>query len=355
MAKSNRIYHYHVSLLFRGKGTSFKIGRKTSGYSGTHSYQDTFVFFQKTCNLVLSRTKKFEDGTILSNTNNSITTQIIKALLCYYAITKDFPVLDSITIIRKKANEPDFVYSETDSFIQPIMSKVPRSLLCNPSTIDGLLEDNHRGQTLRIAMSYWLKGIASDDVYYRFEHFWRAFNRLFMYQGNYPKEFNCMVVMRDFILNNAAAFSQSIAITNAYSENMFMSYRWVRMILNDYDTPNKTKALSDFIQRYHDCRIMKMFQQKIVCRTDYLNSSGLWQGVNTHIMNNMTSRVDAELVTLIALKYGYFVRNKMFHGEIIDGTFRIRKNNLDNEVQCLNGLLETLVFEIMENYLLLRL
>ena len=44
----------------------------------------------------------------------------------------------------------------------------------------------------------------------------------------------------------------------------------------------------------------------------------------------------------------------MFHGETTDGTFKVRPNNLDNEVKLLNHLLEVLVLELMENYLLLR-
>lgn len=55
---------------------------------------------------------------------------------------------------------------------------------------------------MRIALSYWLKGIASKEKYYKFDHLWRAYNRLFMYQGNTSKEVDCMSKMRIFIINN---------------------------------------------------------------------------------------------------------------------------------------------------------
>ena len=275
--KTNRIYHYHVSITFKGEGTSTRVGRKTSGYSSAHPYLDTLVFYQKSCHLVLSRTKKYEDGTILSNTNNSINTQIIKALLCYYSITSDFPVIDKMTIIRKRVGTADYSYSEANTFIQPLVSKVSRTLKCKPLIVDGMIENNQRGQALRIAMSYWLKGISSDDIYYKFEHLWRAFDRLFLYQGDKPTDHENMVIIRKFILNNSRVFPKSINITNSYSEEKLLSYRWVRMILNDYDTQKKTSALVDFVERYHDGRIMRLFQQKLACRNDYLINETLNQ------------------------------------------------------------------------------
>lgn len=287
--KSNRIYHYHVSIVFKGIGTSVRIGRKKSGYSTIHPYLDTFVFYQKSCHLVLLRAKKYDDGSILSNANNSINTQIIKALLCYYAITNDFPVIDKLTIVRKFSNAPDYAYKEANTFIQPLQNIVARSLICNSSIVDGMLENNQRGQTLRIAMSYWLKGISSDDVYYRFDHLWRAFNSFFMYQGNSTTEHNNMVIMRQFIIDNSSVFSKSIAITNGYTESKLMSYRWSRMLLNDYDTQKKTMALVDFIERYHDGRIMRMLQQKLACRNVYLTNEGLVGRVNSYIASNLAT------------------------------------------------------------------
>lgn len=354
MMKSNRIYHYHVTLHFKGDGLLSKIGRKTSGYTGTHGYHDTFIFYQKTIHLVLSRTKKYEDGAILSNASNSINTQIIKALLCYYSQSNNFPIIDKLSIIRKKAGTADYEYTETSVINQPLSSKVTRSLSCSSAIIDGLLEDNLRGQSLRVAMSYWIKGIASDDVYYKFEHLWRAFNRLFMYQGGQSKEFECMSAMRVFIIDNAAAFPRTLSFVDACSEEKLLSFRWSKMILNDYDTQKKTRALKDFVERYHDARIMRLFQQKLACRNMFLQNEGYLIEVNNHINSNLTSECDAELVTLLALKYAYFVRNKMFHGEMMDGTFKIRQNNIDKEISHLNELLEILVLEIMENYQLLR-
>lgn len=355
MGNTSRKYHYHVNIHFRGSGPVRRIGRRTSGYPGNHNLLDTFVFYQKSCSMVLSRTKLYADGEILSKANNSINTQIIKALLCYYAVSDDFPKVDSITIVRKKAGQPDYHYAECDNVLQPIDTTINRNLTCSLSVLDILLDETPKGQTLRIAMSYWIKGIASEDAYYKFEHLWRAFNRLFMYQGNDTKEFECMRIMRNFILDNPHHFTRSISLTNAYTRNELHSFRWVRMILNDYDTRKKTSALVQFIQRYHDSRIMKLFIEKLVCRDEFINEDAQLRAmVDSHIKSHIHARVDAELVTLIAIKYAYFVRNKLFHGETPDGTFKVRPNNIDLEFERLNSLLEVLVMELMESHHMLR-
>ena len=353
----NRIYHYHVNIRFKGNGPAVRIGRRFSEYPGSQGFKDTFVFFPKSCSMVLSRSRLYADGEILSKANNSINTQIIKALLCYYAVSADFPVVESISIVRKKAGQPDYTYTECNNILQPIEKSTSRIHSVSLNVLDTLLKETPKGQTLRIAMSYWIKGVASDDVYYKFDHLWRAFNRLFMYEGNHPNENECMRTMRGFILGNPAHFSQSIAITNAYTRDVLHGFRWSRMILNDYDTRKKTGALVQFVQRYHDSRIMNLLREKLVCRNNYIDDPAnptYRTTIDNHINTNLYTTVNAELVTLLCIKYAYFVRNKMFHGETTDGTFKVRPNNLDIEMKLLNDLLEVLVMELMESHLLLR-
>lgn len=79
----NRIYHYHVSIRFKGNGPADRIGRRCLEYFVNQCFKDTFVFFQKSCSMVLSRTRLYADGVILSKANNSINTQIIRL---YFAI-----------------------------------------------------------------------------------------------------------------------------------------------------------------------------------------------------------------------------------------------------------------------------
>ena len=349
---SNRSYRYIVSITFNGVGIS-KAFQKSSVYKGSQSYTDSFEFDKNSCVIKALRSKKYDDGKICSTAKNTINTQIIKALLCYYAVATDYPTIKKISIIREQKKDGDYKYEETNSIIQPIECNANRTKKCDFKVIDCILEDTPRGQAIRIAMSYWLKGISSDDTYYKFEHLWRAFNSIYTYHGNHRKENDNLIEMRKFILNNQDIFQRSIKIVAQYDLTQLSAFRWSRMILNDYDSESKTTALSEFIKRYSDYRIMQMLKEKIKCREQYLKNAHLYDEVINHINLN-TSIVDAELVTLLTIKYAYFVRNKLFHGEVLDGTFKIKENNRDSEIKTINGVLETVIWDIIEYYDRLR-
>lgn len=84
--------------------------------------KDSFHFLSNSFTLIASRSKMFVDGTILSNSTNSINSQLLKGLLYYYSLAKDFPNIKQISIIRKRAKSIDFNYKECKTdIIQPII------------------------------------------------------------------------------------------------------------------------------------------------------------------------------------------------------------------------------------------
>lgn len=353
MKNSKKRYSYNVVIMFCDKNENANIGDKYTEYKGGGSFKDTITFSEDKISMELSRAKKYEDGLILSNANNTINAQIIKALLCYYAISPRFPLIKDLSIYRKDYSGTIYEYNECKSFIQPLgnwQNSYCRPLVFSQSVMDVLLNESPKGQSFRIAMSYWLKGYISNDEYFKFDHYWRAFNRLYMYLGCNSNELNSRIAMRDFILRHERFFSKSISVTNMYSQPELHSYRWNKMILNDYNTRSKTEALKDFVLRHHDCRIMQLLKEKLACRMQFLKDKGLDGIVNLHIKTHNTSIQDGELVTLISIKYAYYIRNRFFHGEVPDGTFKIKNDNIDQEIQRINNLLEVLVWELIENH-----
>lgn len=157
-----------------------------------------------------------------------------------------------------------------------------------------------------------------------------------------------MASMRAFIISNKNLFTNTLAITNSYTHSELRSFRWRNLILNDYTTLNKTRAFHDFILRYQDKRIMDLFDEILPYRIDFLNRENLLGSVQSHISSNR-GRNDIELIPLLSIKYAYFVRNKMFHGEIPDSTFKIYNNDEDIEIDRLNDILSSLIFELLNN------
>lgn len=352
---SKPYFNYHIKITFDKSRNECNIGLVYAQYSDRINHKDTFVFQSKELTIIISRSKIYKDGSILNSNLNTIYNQIIKALLYYYSLSNDFPEIKNIEIVRKRFRLDDYSYSECNSgIIQPIVNNQSKTYQFNKDKIKVIFEETEKGKNIRIALSYWLKGVSSNERYYKFEHLWRALNRLFMYHGNLPKEVDCMASLRTAIINNEVLFRKTITITNSYTTEMLRSFRWRQLILNDYDTLNKTKAFHDFILRYKDKRIMDLFNSILPYRSNNLNTKSLLNNVTNHINRNMSSVCDAELVTILSLKYAYFVRNKMFHGEIPDSTFKLHETNEDIEIDRINDILSSLIFELIDNNNILR-
>ena len=345
-------YTYSIRVEFSVSNKECAIGNVYAKYSGGKENIDCFEFSDNSFNLVASRTKIYEDGSILSNNGNSINSQLLKGLLYYYSLARSFPTITKVSIIRKRVKSADYNYiNDCSNIVQPITPYHNNPFIFNRDAIIDVFEESERGNAYRIALSYWLKGVSSSERYYKFDHFWRAFNRLFLYQANTTKDFDGMVVIRQFITDNADYFQRTIDITNELNSDDLRKFRWRNLILNDYSTNNKIIAFKDFVLRYSDERIMNLFRDVLVYRKEYLQNAGLYDEVNTHINQNPI-RNDVELVTLLSIKYAYFVRNKMFHGEIPDSTFKIHTDFVDNEIDILNKILSTLIYEIINSNLL---
>lgn len=99
---------------------------------------------------------------------------------------------------------------------------------------------------------------------------------------------------------------------------------------------------------------MTLFNDILPYRKDFLSRANLLNDVTEHTTQAHIQR-DEELIALLSLKYAYFVRNKMFHGEIPDSTFKIQDDFIDKEIDILNNILSTLNFEIFNNDILRKI
>ena len=122
------------------------------------------------------------------------------------------------------------------------------------------------------------------------------------------------------------------------------------MLLDNYDTEAKTGSFRDFVLRYSDKRIMEiLLETKYGYRETFLKNKGFFTVVDTHIQNALVADVnnDNEVVSLLTGKYMYFVRNKTFHGEKVDSSFRLSVNKEDNELKFLNSVLEPYLIDLI--------
>ena len=75
---SKRYNHYHIKVDFSISNKECAIGNVYAKYLNGKDNEDSFHFFSKSFTLIASRSKSYEDGTILSNNGNSINKQLLR-------------------------------------------------------------------------------------------------------------------------------------------------------------------------------------------------------------------------------------------------------------------------------------
>lgn len=152
---SKRYNHYHIKVDFSISNKECAIGNVYAKYLNGKDNEDSFHFFSKSFTLIASRSKSYEDGTILSNNGNSINKQLLKGLLYYYSIATSFPKISKVSIIRKRAKSADFNYTlDCANIIQPIIPDNDNPYSFNKEVLKEIFNESERGDAYRIALSF---------------------------------------------------------------------------------------------------------------------------------------------------------------------------------------------------------
>ena len=218
-------------------------------------------------------------------------------------------------------------------------------------SLQSIFDESDKSAALLKSVSHLIRSKTKKDTFDRFDSLWKSYNALYKIIARRQKEHDCHVELRRFILNNVSA-SKSIAkhigkITAAELRNKL---RWRALILNDFESLEKTKSFHDFILRYTDARLMKVFEETLPYREGFLNAKGLLQSVENHIGKHLNLGVnnDQEVISFLCIKYMYFVRNKSAHGERMDRIIGLGNKEV-KEIKWLSDLLEMLVIDLIND------
>ena len=348
---------YYVEVIFTNRRPNCAIGIRNSSYFRSNGRQDTFTFRNNGFTIGAERSSNYSDGSILNSSQNSLNGQILKGLLVYYALATDFPKLKNISIRRKRQQRfGDFVYTETLDFQQPLTPRIARNLHLSQVDVDEFLEETDKGMTVRTALSYWLKGLNSQDKYFKFDRYWKAFDRLLLHQGNTNRERDGIQAMKALIRGNAGLFVNSIAMTNTFSDAYIRKFSLNKLLYKYSNRYTKPDDIHRRATEYSDSRAIRLFHslvygQKVQAA---LSGAGLWTNVVNHFAANTATICNIDIVLLLSLSYTYYLRCKLFHGEVPDSTFKLKFTDEDWEIEELGKLLETVVFELLEHNHILR-
>lgn len=215
--------------------------------------------------------------------------------------------------------------------------------------LNKIWDESKEGDNIRIVLTHYLRALSTEDRCYAFECYWRAFEQLCLYHNRTSPEnndFTALGEMRRFICNNKIYFSDSIRFADAVSLRKFLSYDWEGYVRNEYPplaVSTKPKKYTE-VFRYHfvkcnkDSRVIEMLDSVKDIRLPELNHHGISVEITSYISSHKAApeNVPEHVLCMLCCKYAYYLRNKMFHGEVPEFSFSF--SNITKESRCLDTI-----------------
>lgn len=325
---------------------------------------DSIRFLKQKIVISAQRSVVVKDETILESRTNSLHTQIIKCLLFLYTCNQSRVYVSGIEIKRGKS--PGKFYS-LDKKTQPIHGDFTIASVFPEGLKTLIWDENPSAKQLRVILTHYLSGLGSRDRYFRFERMWRCFEQLMIWHKLHgvgkPNDFEALLEIRSFISTNPGVFVQSSQIVDSITfEQLRDNFSWNNYLDNEFPlsgTSNSFKRYNDyFVGNYTDYRIMSLHKVLLPFRAVKLKAFGYFASINAHVTAFTSStgsiKKNQDLVAFLCCRYCYFMRNKIFHGEMADYTFRFySKVKEDKTIDFLNELLQNTVEDLLGVYLTL--
>jgi hypothetical protein len=289
----SRNYQYTILIRFSSSNNdelgSFQVEYP---FSNNPALKDDFSIKGKYIKINAFRSKKTELTDFLHNANNAMNRQLSKALAYYYSRIGQANLISSIKVTRHlSGNLQDEVNIAKEDVRQIISSTSNLELLCliQPDELNNILHESEESHALLFSITHLIRSCASTEPFERFEALWRSFNSLYKLKESDSRDATCLMNLRAHMLANISEYPLSCAHANPMThDQIFSRVNWRNMILNDYATLSKTIALSGFIGRISDPRLIKKIEDSLPIRQDFLNTKGLLVDVEAHIQDKKT-------------------------------------------------------------------
>lgn len=351
----------HIVTLYLKRGSLAKGMVIESVYHTNPIKNDKISFSSSMARIVSERSKGFDADSILANNGNTIFRQIMKAILFCGAVNRQKTFIHKLRITKGAANalltEVNYKLKDQPLAWHNITFTFPFQ---KEHLADQLFVGNY-GDKLSTILSHWLTGISSKDRHKKFESLWRAFEQLSDHHNRAManrKEFDNLREMRIFMEGHVALLPHTAALLSAKDYLWLRSFQWKQLIFNNYSQSATKKSVwegyrDNFVLRNTDSRIIQLLKDTLVYRKKKLDEADVLDDINAHITTYTASPVvnDIQLAAFICCKMAYYLRNKIFHGEVYERHFRFYNIvNDDRQLDELNAVLEMLTYELIDHF-----
>lgn len=326
---------------------------------------DEVKFTKQKITITAIRSKKFRTEDILKKKGNSLYGQILKSIVFLYLKNGERIRITKITVDRSTTRTQDTTFEhDVDKYMQPLADDFTLRFAIPDPVINLVWREGKDYANLRSILTHFLCGLSSLDRYYIFERLWRAFEQLCLFHNRADRDncdFKALAAMRTYIAGHLGDFPEALNEANKVSALAFRKFDWEGYVKNEFPVlvdgasrkmySNKFKVY--FVMNNRDFRVVKMLEDIVPLRTAEMVHFGIGADVNSHITSCLAlrERHDENVLTMICCKYAYYLRNKMFHGEIPDFTFTFSQGTDDDQrLDKINCLLELLCYELLLKY-----
>ncbi len=324
------------------------------------SQGDTIKVFTQKIEIQAERNGLFKLDDIIEYKQNSIYVQIYKSLL-YLFLKKGKRVNIRSIEVKRNGCQPEIL--QIDARRQPLNGDFSLMYAVSDKVLAILWDESVESETLRASVSHFLVALSVKDRYKRFERLWRAFEQIIMWHKyhaimpNKPKEFDALVEMRNYICSNPRELSNIFSYVQSLNSADIERLHWNKLVKNNYVSANKAPQIKqlydDFYDKNKDERLVGVYKKIQKSYAKEIANQGRTDDFDAVIQKYSSTHAknDSHLLSLIVCKYCYFMRNKMFHGEVADFSFCFTNHTEDDDItDFLNSLLERLVNELICNF-----
>lgn len=305
---------------------------------------DHIVITKKRIIIEAERGNKHTANNVLTNTNSTLYTQLLKAIVYVY-MTEGHAF--SIGTVVVDVNGETKSYS-TEDILNPCPNDLDERFVLDKNKSQKVFDYIESNTNLLIAYICYIKGIQNQD----FDWLWKAFNSIYSIISHRDKEFEKLCDVKRFIVANWSDMARTNIYMDKEDEKTLRSLRIRQFVLNDFENQSKTQAYADMVLSFEDYRMALLFNEIMPYRKDNLINKGLYNDVNRHIQNQISVRnkTNSDLARFYVLKYSYFLRNKYFHGEKSAPVFVLKKNNEIEELEKICEILSLFLADLFDCY-----
>lgn len=307
---------------------------------------------------------------VFMNLQHSLYNQLVKVLLVHYCQAGSRAGIRRITVSEVKGTGPVALFGRAFSAGNERNYPQPFCAFDGPVGFDvealkGVLGEDDDSYRLRIVLLHWLsQGMYVGDRQRTLESVWRTFERLCEYHLHEALDKRFIVAtglsaMISEVMSHSLCYPRTCAAVAGETVESLRKLRWQEMIENNYP---KTKPGSNMLKNYReyeanlitpfvDERVVALMQEVLVYRRSELQRYGLYNNVEAALRGKVAlrQRRDVDVVAVLC-QYIYFLRNRLFHGQLTMRVSIFDDLNSDNmRLDFLNNMLETLCQELINN------